>query len=159
MVATKATYLLTYPTSPVPPITNLPSLSIPISQNGTSALHTSSQVIRGPKDLHIWIDTFSTKSISADPHDRYPPLILAAGHLSSIIYLIYAVGDSLYTSYKSLGPVSNTRSRIEQRRKFIPVFLGLAITALSVATYYFAQFAVLSYKTWAYEHGLDLTHG
>ncbi|KAJ8119945.1 hypothetical protein O1611_g10497 [Lasiodiplodia mahajangana] len=88
---------------------------------------------------------------------RYPPLILAAGHLSSIVYLTYAVGVSLYTSYKSLGPVSNTRFRIEQRRKAVPVFLGLAITAFVVATYYTVEFSTLSYKTWAYEHGLDLT--
>ncbi|KAI0453294.1 hypothetical protein F5B21DRAFT_292836 [Xylaria acuta] len=88
---------------------------------------------------------------------RYPPLVLVIGYLASIPYLTYAVGDSLYTSYKSLGPVSSTRSRIYQRRKFVPVFLGLAGTALLVATYYSAQSATLSYKTWAYEHGLDLT--
>ncbi|KAI1117913.1 hypothetical protein F5Y14DRAFT_400411 [Nemania sp. NC0429] len=90
---------------------------------------------------------------------RYPPLILAAGHLASIVYLIYAIGDSLYTSYKALGPVSNTRSRIAQRKKLMPVFLGLAATAFSAATYYYVRFAMLSYKTWAYEHGLDLTQG
>ncbi|KAI0105452.1 hypothetical protein GGR51DRAFT_519408 [Nemania sp. FL0031] len=88
---------------------------------------------------------------------RYPPLILAAAHISSIVYLTYAVGVSLYTSYKSLGPVSNTRFRIEQRRKLIPVFIGLAATAFVIATYYSVGFSILSYKTWAYEHGLDLT--
>ncbi|KAI1752324.1 hypothetical protein F4782DRAFT_501421 [Xylaria castorea] len=88
---------------------------------------------------------------------RYPPLVLAIGYLVSIPYLTYAVGDSLYTSYKSLGPVSSTRSRINQRKRFVPVFLGLATTALLVAAYYSVKSATLSYKTWAYEHGLDLT--
>ncbi|GAP88466.1 hypothetical protein SAMD00023353_1701820 [Rosellinia necatrix] len=87
---------------------------------------------------------------------RYPPLVLAVGYLSSTAYFAYAVGNSLYTSYKSLGPVSNTRSRIDQRRRFIPWFAGLAITAFSVAIYYSVRSATLSYKTWAYEHGLDL---
>ncbi|KAI8634609.1 hypothetical protein F5Y19DRAFT_469670 [Xylariaceae sp. FL1651] len=87
---------------------------------------------------------------------RYPPLILAGTHLSLVVYLTYAVGDSLYTSYKSLAPASNTRSRIAQRRKFAPLFLGLATTALSVAVYCSVISATLSYKTWAYEHGLDL---
>ncbi|KAI0879620.1 hypothetical protein GGS24DRAFT_438083 [Hypoxylon argillaceum] len=88
---------------------------------------------------------------------RYPPLILAAGHISSIVYLTYAIGNSLYTSYKSLGPPSNTRSRIEQRRKLLPIFLGLSITSFLAAAYYTIKFATLSYKTWAHEHGLDLT--
>ncbi|KAI1353093.1 hypothetical protein F5Y01DRAFT_277752 [Xylaria sp. FL0043] len=88
---------------------------------------------------------------------RYPPLILAAGHLSSVVYLTYAVGDSLYTSYKSLGPVSNTRSRINQRRRFTPVFLGLAITSFLAVVFCSAKSATLSYRTWAYEHGLDMT--
>ncbi|KAI0434103.1 hypothetical protein F5Y09DRAFT_5358 [Xylaria sp. FL1042] len=88
---------------------------------------------------------------------KYPPLILAAGHLSSVVYLTYAVGASLYTSYKSLGPASNTRSRIDQRRKFAPVFLGLAITSFLAAIFCSAKSATLSYKTWAYEHGLDMT--
>ncbi|KAH8164660.1 hypothetical protein CIB48_g3590 [Xylaria polymorpha] len=64
---------------------------------------------------------------------------------------------SLYTSYKLLGPVSSTRSRTHQRRRFVPVFLVLAVTALSVATYHSVKSAILSYDTWAYEHGLDLT--
>ncbi|KAI8949923.1 hypothetical protein F4801DRAFT_550949 [Xylaria longipes] len=88
---------------------------------------------------------------------RYPPLVLAIGYIVSIPYLTYAVGDSLYTSYKSLGPVSSTRSRIHQRKRFVPVFLSLAAAALLVATYYSVKSATLSYKTWAYEHGLDLT--
>ncbi|KAI0544568.1 hypothetical protein F4679DRAFT_564300 [Xylaria curta] len=88
---------------------------------------------------------------------RYPPLVLAIGYLAAIPYLTYAVGNSLYTSYKSLGPVSSTRSRIHQRKRFVPVFLGLAITALLVAAYYSIKSATLSYNTWAYEHGLDLT--
>ncbi|KAI3336438.1 hypothetical protein HD806DRAFT_5827 [Xylariaceae sp. AK1471] len=88
---------------------------------------------------------------------RYSPLLLVATHLSSVAYLTYAVGDSLYTSYKLLGPVTNTRSRIAQRKRLVPVFLGTAITSWLVATYYSVTFATLSYKTWAYEHGLDLT--
>ncbi|KAI0512631.1 hypothetical protein F5B22DRAFT_614665 [Xylaria bambusicola] len=89
---------------------------------------------------------------------RHLPLILAAGHLSSIAYFTYAVCDSLYTSYKSLGPVSNTRSRIEQRRKYTPLFLALAGIAFLAAAAGSIKFATLSYRTWAYEHGLDMRH-
>ncbi|KAI0194195.1 hypothetical protein F4808DRAFT_453139 [Astrocystis sublimbata] len=88
---------------------------------------------------------------------KYPPLMLVIGYLVAIPYLTYVVGDSLYTSYKSLGPVSGTRSRMNQRRKHVPVFLGLAAASLLVAAYYSFKSATLSYKTWAYEHGLDLT--
>ncbi|KAI1213059.1 uncharacterized protein F4807DRAFT_412750 [Annulohypoxylon truncatum] len=75
--------------------------------------------------------------------------------LISTVYLIYAVGVSLYTSYKSLGPAQDTRSRLAQRKRLVPVFLGLSITALFLATYTSINSAVLSYRTWAYEHGLD----
>ncbi|KAI0439296.1 hypothetical protein F4803DRAFT_531829 [Xylaria telfairii] len=88
---------------------------------------------------------------------RYPPLLLAIGYLVSIPFLTYAVTNSLYTSYKLLGPGSSTRSRTHQRRRFLPVFIGLAVTALSVALYHSVKSAILSYETWAYEHGLDLT--
>ncbi|KAJ3561260.1 hypothetical protein NPX13_g9015 [Xylaria arbuscula] len=88
---------------------------------------------------------------------RYSPLILAAGHVSSIAYFTYAVGDSLYTSYKSLGPGANTRSRINQRQRLVPLFLGLAIAAFLAALTSSVKFATLSYDTWAYEHGLDMT--
>ena len=73
----------------------------------------------------------------------------------SIIYLIYAVTVSLYTSYKSLGPAQDTRSRITQRKKLVPVFLGLSAAALFLATYTSLNSAILSYRTWIYEHGLD----
>ncbi|KAI0180365.1 hypothetical protein GGR52DRAFT_240714 [Hypoxylon sp. FL1284] len=86
---------------------------------------------------------------------RYTPLAVVGIHLLSIIYSTYAIGASLYTSYKSLGPAQDTRSRLAQRKRLIPVFLALATAALSLATYTSAVSASLSYKTWAYEHGLD----
>ncbi|KAI0392191.1 hypothetical protein F5Y17DRAFT_437404 [Xylariaceae sp. FL0594] len=87
---------------------------------------------------------------------RYTPVTLAAGHLWSICYFTYAVADSLYTSYELSGPVSNTRSRIARRRRLAPAFLGLAVASFLVAAHYSFTSATLSYKTWAYEHGLDL---
>ncbi|KAI1460652.1 hypothetical protein F4805DRAFT_416630 [Annulohypoxylon moriforme] len=75
--------------------------------------------------------------------------------LISAVYLIYAVAASLYTSYKSLGPSQDTRSRLAQRKRLVPIFLGLAVAALSLATYTSLNSAVLSYRTWVYEHGLD----
>ncbi|KAI1777793.1 hypothetical protein F4818DRAFT_325859 [Hypoxylon cercidicola] len=86
---------------------------------------------------------------------RYAPLAVVGVHLTSIIYLTYAIGASLYTSYKSLGPAQDTRSRLARRKNLIPVFLALATAALSLATYTSVISASLSYKTWAFEHGLD----
>ncbi|XXH04800.1 hypothetical protein Hte_011222 [Hypoxylon texense] len=86
---------------------------------------------------------------------RYAPLAAVGIHLTSTVYLTYATGASLYTSYKSLGPAQDTRSRLAQRKKLVPTFLALATAALSLATYTSVISASLSYKTWAYEHGLD----
>ncbi|OTB06894.1 hypothetical protein M426DRAFT_318608 [Hypoxylon sp. CI-4A] len=86
---------------------------------------------------------------------RYAPVAAAGAHLVSVIYLTYAIAASLYTSYKSLGPAQDTRSRLAQRKRLIPAFLGLAVASLALATYTSAASAILSYQTWAYEHGLD----
>ncbi|KAI1417761.1 hypothetical protein F5Y13DRAFT_185091 [Hypoxylon sp. FL1857] len=86
---------------------------------------------------------------------RYAPLAAVGIHIASVIYLTYAIAASLYTSYKSLSPAQDTRSRIAQRKRLVPAFLGLAVAALSLATYTSIASASLSYKTWAYEHGLD----
>ncbi|CAJ2506195.1 Uu.00g003250.m01.CDS01 [Anthostomella pinea] len=87
---------------------------------------------------------------------RYGPIAFAGAHIYSVVYLTYTVADSLYTSYKSLGPAADTRSRIAQRRRLVPAFLGLAVAAISVAAYSYIASARLSYGNWAYEHGLDL---
>ncbi|KAI1105946.1 hypothetical protein F4804DRAFT_302966 [Jackrogersella minutella] len=86
---------------------------------------------------------------------RYAPLAAAGARLVSTVYFIYAIAASLYTSYKSLGPAQDTRSRLAQRKRLVPIFLGLAVTALWFATYTSLASAILSYRTWAYEHGLD----
>ncbi|KAI2636400.1 hypothetical protein GGS26DRAFT_548974 [Hypomontagnella submonticulosa] len=90
---------------------------------------------------------------------RYTPLGLVAAHLTSIVYLVYAIAVSLYSSYKSLGPAQDTRSRLAQRRRLVPIFFGLSVVALSVAAYTSVSSATLSYKTWAHEHGLDQPEG
>ncbi|KAI1640193.1 hypothetical protein F4809DRAFT_648151 [Biscogniauxia mediterranea] len=87
---------------------------------------------------------------------RYTPLALAGAHLALIVYLAYAVGAGLYTSYKSLGPAQDTRSRQARRKRLAPVFLTLAGTAFLIATCSSIAYTRLSYITWAYEHGLDL---
>ncbi|KAI1327903.1 hypothetical protein F5Y16DRAFT_183279 [Xylariaceae sp. FL0255] len=89
---------------------------------------------------------------------RYPPLILAVSHVSLVVYLTYAVGASLYTSYKSLGPAQDTRSRSARRKRLVPIFFGLAVVSFLTTAYYAVTTAVLSYRTWAWEHGLDLHH-
>ncbi|KAI1393557.1 uncharacterized protein F4822DRAFT_16706 [Hypoxylon trugodes] len=86
---------------------------------------------------------------------RYIPLAAVGTHLISVVYLTYAIIASLYTSYKSLGPAQDTRSRLAQRKRLVPVFVGLAVAAFSVAAYTSVASAILSYKTWAYEHGVD----
>ncbi|KAK8019873.1 hypothetical protein PG990_005011 [Apiospora arundinis] len=86
----------------------------------------------------------------------YVPLGVAVGHLSLVVYLTYAVGASLYTSYKSLSPSQDTRQRLSRRAKLAPVFLGLAATALSLATYSTVRYAALSYRAWADHRGYAL---
>ncbi|KAK8050013.1 hypothetical protein PG994_011743 [Apiospora phragmitis] len=60
----------------------------------------------------------------------YAPLGVVVAHLSLVVYLTYAVGTSLYTSYKSLSPSQRTRQRLSRRAQLAPVFVGLAATAL-----------------------------
>ncbi|KAI0145987.1 hypothetical protein F4776DRAFT_608810 [Hypoxylon sp. NC0597] len=86
---------------------------------------------------------------------KYTSLAAVGIHLTSIVYLTYAIATSLYTAYKSTRPAQKTPSRIVQRKRLVLAFLGLAVAALSLATYTSITSAVLSYKTWAYEHGLD----
>lgn len=86
---------------------------------------------------------------------RYTPLAVVGTYLTAIVYLTYAIAAGLYASYKSLGPAQDTRSRYAQRRRLVPIFLGLAAVAFSLATYNSVASAVLSYKTWAHEHGVN----
>ncbi|KAI8959751.1 hypothetical protein F5Y11DRAFT_289162 [Daldinia sp. FL1419] len=86
---------------------------------------------------------------------RYTPLAVVGAYLTAVIYLTYIIASGLYASYKSLGPAQDTRSRIAQRRRLVPIFLGLAAVAFSLATYNSVASAVLSYKTWAHEHGVN----
>ncbi|KAI0847781.1 hypothetical protein F5Y00DRAFT_240399 [Daldinia vernicosa] len=86
---------------------------------------------------------------------RYTPLAVVVTYLTAIVYLTYAIAAGLYASYKSLGPAQDTRSRYAQRRRLVPIFLGLAAVAFSLATYNSVASAVLSYKTWAHEHGVN----
>ncbi|ETS80463.1 hypothetical protein PFICI_07992 [Pestalotiopsis fici W106-1] len=86
----------------------------------------------------------------------YVPLAVSATHIGLVVYLTYAVGASLYTSYKSLSPSQDTRQRQEWRRKLSPVFAGLAAVALVSAAYSSISYATLSYKVWADERGIQL---
>ncbi|KAH6654181.1 hypothetical protein BKA67DRAFT_658500 [Truncatella angustata] len=88
----------------------------------------------------------------------YIPLALSTTHLGLVVYLTYAVGASLYTSYKSLSPAQDTRRRQEWRKKLAPVFAGLAAVALVSTTYSSLSYAVLSYKAWAHERDVELPH-
>lgn len=86
----------------------------------------------------------------------YVPLAVSATHLGLVVYLTYAVGASLYTSYKSLSPSQDTRQRQEWRRKLAPVFGGLAVVALVSVAFSTVSYATLSYKVWADERGIEL---
>ncbi|KAI0010336.1 hypothetical protein F4779DRAFT_578452 [Xylariaceae sp. FL0662B] len=86
---------------------------------------------------------------------KYAPLAKTASYIALIVYLTYAVTASFYASYKALRPAQDTRSRQAQRKRLAPAFFGLAIAAFSLAAYSSIATAILSYKTWAYEHGLD----
>ncbi|KAI1085789.1 hypothetical protein F5B20DRAFT_18530 [Whalleya microplaca] len=86
---------------------------------------------------------------------KFAPLAKTGTHIALIVYLTYAVTASLYTSYRNLRPAQDTRSRQAKRKRLVPIFVGLAIAALSLATYSSIATAILSYRTWAYEHGLD----
>ncbi|KAI0840547.1 hypothetical protein F5Y06DRAFT_263039 [Hypoxylon sp. FL0890] len=86
---------------------------------------------------------------------RYTSLAAVGIYLMSVVYLTYAIATSLYASYKSISPAQDTRSRIAQRKRLVPTFLGLAVAALGLATYTSVASASLSYRTWAYERGLD----
>lgn len=87
---------------------------------------------------------------------RYTSIAVTGAHLTSIVYLTYVVGVSLYTSYRSLAPAQDTRSRLSQRFKLVPVFVALAVAAFSCAAYTSVNAASLSYRVWAHRHGLDL---
>ncbi|KAI1807994.1 hypothetical protein F4811DRAFT_549424 [Daldinia bambusicola] len=85
---------------------------------------------------------------------RLTPLAVVGTYLTAVVYLTYIVVAGLYASYKSLGPAQDIRSRYAQRRRLVPIFLGLAAVAFSLATYNSVASAVLSYKTWAHEQGV-----
>ncbi|KAH8673967.1 hypothetical protein BX600DRAFT_221682 [Xylariales sp. PMI_506] len=86
----------------------------------------------------------------------YVPLALTAIHLGLIFYLTYAVGTSLYTSYKFLAPSQDTRRRLAQRSKLVPTFLVLSGVSLLVSAVSFISYASLSYRVWADERGIEL---
>ncbi|RYO81344.1 hypothetical protein DL766_004495 [Monosporascus sp. MC13-8B] len=87
---------------------------------------------------------------------RYTSLEVTGAHLTSVVYLTYAVGVSLYTSYRSLAPAQDTRSGRSQRFKLVPVFVALAVAAFSCAIYTSLNAASLSYRVWANRHGVEL---
>lgn len=89
---------------------------------------------------------------------RYAPLAAVGAHILLVAYFTYAVAASLYTSYKSLGPAQDTRARIAQRKRLIPLFSALAVAAALVAADTSYSSASLSYRVWAFEHGLDYYH-
>jgi hypothetical protein len=86
----------------------------------------------------------------------YVPLAVSSIHLSLVVYLSYVVGTSIYTSYRSLPPSQDTRERLLRRKRLAPIFVSLALVALSFATYSSTSYAVLSYKVWADQRGVEL---
>lgn len=84
---------------------------------------------------------------------RYTGLAVVVLHISSAIYCIWTVGKSLSHSYKSLSPSQDVRLRLDQRRRLVPIFSGLALLGLGTALYSAAKYSTLSYRVWADQRG------
>ncbi|KAK3942983.1 hypothetical protein QBC46DRAFT_378629 [Diplogelasinospora grovesii] len=97
--------------------------------------------------------------VPLEDEPRYTPLLLAISHVAAAVYLTYKVGRGLYRSHQELGPAQDTRHRISQRRKSIPVFASLAAVAFALAVSSGLTYRALSWRFWAHERGLIGSHG
>ncbi|KAF7545489.1 hypothetical protein G7Z17_g9129 [Cylindrodendrum hubeiense] len=94
--------------------------------------------------------------VQLEPETRYGPVVAVASHLVVAVYLVVEAGRSLHRAYRGLGPSQDTRGRVTRRNTLLPVFTGLALISLLQAVYGSVSYAVLSYKVWASDSGVEL---
>ncbi|KAH6998449.1 hypothetical protein BKA56DRAFT_26935 [Ilyonectria sp. MPI-CAGE-AT-0026] len=94
--------------------------------------------------------------VQLEPETRYGLVVAVASHLLVAVYVMVQAGRSLHRAYRGLGPSQDTRERISRRKTLLPIFAGLALFSLIRAVYGSASYAVLSYKVWASDSGVEL---
>lgn len=82
---------------------------------------------------------------------------MVALHVLSSLYFTQRVAVSLRRSYKALSPSQDVRSRMDRRRKLVPIFSVLSVVALLTAVYTTVAYTFLSYGVWADERGIGST--
>lgn len=87
---------------------------------------------------------------------RYIPVALVGAHLVSMVFLTFRISTGLFRSYKALSPSQDTRTRLNQRAKLVPLFTGLAAISVLSAAYSSAKYGLLSYQVWADQRGITL---
>ncbi|PVH86926.1 hypothetical protein DL98DRAFT_582243 [Cadophora sp. DSE1049] len=86
----------------------------------------------------------------------YIPAAVVGAHLFSIVYLSLVACRTIYRSYLALPPSSATRHREPLRRGYVQTFSILALVSITTAAFFGAKFALLSYRVWATERGVEL---
>lgn len=94
--------------------------------------------------------------VQLEPETKYGLVVAVASHLLVAVYLMVQAGRSLHRAYRGLGPSQDTRERVSRRKTLLPIFAGLALFSLIRAVYGSASYAVLSYKVWASDSGVEL---
>ncbi|KAH7162680.1 hypothetical protein B0J13DRAFT_16564 [Dactylonectria estremocensis] len=94
--------------------------------------------------------------VQLEPETRYGPAVAVASHIVMAVYLTVEAGRSLHRAFHGLGPSQDTRGRVARRNTLLPIFAGLALISLIRAVHGSTSYAVLSYKVWASDHGVEL---
>ncbi|KAH7170573.1 hypothetical protein EDB81DRAFT_876596 [Dactylonectria macrodidyma] len=94
--------------------------------------------------------------VQLEPEIRYGPAVVVASHIVVAVYLTVEAGRSLHRAYRGLRPSQDTRGRVARRNTLLPMFAILALISLTRAVYGSVSYAVLSYKVWASDHGVEL---
>ncbi|KAK0129732.1 hypothetical protein ONS96_000291 [Cadophora gregata f. sp. sojae] len=81
---------------------------------------------------------------------------VVGAHLFSVVYLSLVACRTIYRSYLALPPSSATRHREPLRKGYVQTFSILAIASLATAGFFGVKFALLSYRVWSTERGVDL---
>lgn len=107
--------------------------------------------------FNLFIQTVKriTHENPANKSSMLPALVF--GSKSLLAFLTTAlVSRSIYQSYLSLPPSSNTRDRQTRRNSHVKTFVLLAVTSFGLAHLFAFTYAFSSYKIWASEHGVEL---
>ncbi|OBR13785.1 Alpha-mannosyltransferase alg11p [Colletotrichum higginsianum IMI 349063] len=93
--------------------------------------------------------------VPLEPEVKYLPLSMIGGHAIAVASLSFTVVRSLYRAYHDQPPSQRTRARLDLRSKLAPLFAGLALVSLSLASYWTLSYAKLSYRVWADQRGVE----